>query len=237
MKFLIKFLGNAYNRIWCQREFENQTYTAFNERAVEYRFVFDHLASLCPRTVLDVGTGTTALPHMMRTCGFLVTAMDNMTDYWPKATANRHYHVIDDDIRRPRMTGTFDLITCVSVLEHIADHHRAVQSMAGLLNPGGHLIMTFPYNESAYAPNVYELDGSTAPPDLPFVTQAFSRNEVDAWRAHNPIELVDQEYWQFFTGDYWTVGDRLGKPMRTDAGSLHQITCLLMRKELDAGGG
>jgi SAM-dependent methyltransferase len=39
---------------------------------------------------------------------------------------------------------SFDVITCISVVEHIPDDHRAVQKMWNLLTPGGHLILTVP---------------------------------------------------------------------------------------------
>ena len=67
---------------------------------------------------------------------------------------------------------------------------------------GGHRILTFPYCEQSYAENVYKLPGSGVKEEYPFVTQAFSRNEVDAWLHDNGGELVEQEYWKFFTGEY-----------------------------------
>lgn len=39
---------------------------------------------------------------------------------------------------------TFDLITCISVLEHIPDDKGAVETMWSLLRPGGKLILTLP---------------------------------------------------------------------------------------------
>lgn len=40
--------------------------------------------------------------------------------------------------------GTFDLITCISVLEHIPSDKEAVDRMWSLLRPGGRLILTLP---------------------------------------------------------------------------------------------
>jgi len=40
--------------------------------------------------------------------------------------------------------GTFDLITCISVLEHIPSDSKAVDIMWSLLRPGGRLILTLP---------------------------------------------------------------------------------------------
>ncbi len=40
--------------------------------------------------------------------------------------------------------GTFDLITALDVLEHIADDRRTVRDLVAMLRPGGHLILTVP---------------------------------------------------------------------------------------------
>ncbi len=39
---------------------------------------------------------------------------------------------------------TFDLITCISVLEHIPSDREAIDKMWSLLRPGGHLVLTLP---------------------------------------------------------------------------------------------
>jgi len=226
VKAYAKRIGLLYPRFRCKREYDSQRFRAINERPIEYSFVFSQLTLLWPKTVLDVGTGTTALPHLMRNCGFLVTAVDNVRDYWPNGMVNRHYHVIDDDITDTRLHQTFDVITCVSVLEHIKEHRAAVKSMFSLLNPGGHLLMTFPYNERQYVRNVYELPDSSVDTELPFTTQAFSRNEVDAWLRDTDMRIQEQHYWQFFSGEYWTCGSRICPPVPVDRDSRHQLCCL-----------
>lgn len=40
--------------------------------------------------------------------------------------------------------GTFDLVTCISVLEHIADDRAAVERMWALVRPGGRLLISVP---------------------------------------------------------------------------------------------
>ena len=77
------------------------------------------------------------MPHLMRNCGFLVTAIDNIKDYWHHGMTNRHYHVINDDITRSCLDGPFDLVSCISVLEHIPYHQKAIENIFRLLKPGG----------------------------------------------------------------------------------------------------
>jgi SAM-dependent methyltransferase len=214
----------------CKREFQRQAFFRFNERPVEFAFVFKHLARIYPRKILDVGTGTTALPHLMQNCGYLVTAIDNIKDYWTSGMSNRHYHVIDDDITNSKLTDTFDFITCISVLEHIEAFDAAVRNMFKLLNPKGHLILTFPYTDNKYVKNVYKLPGSSYGQDNPYIAQSYSRNELSKWLKDNDGILIEQEYWRFWDGDFWTVGNQLIPPKKVDAGEKHQISCILIQK-------
>lgn len=226
----IKNLLNWYPRRACRREFEEQKFRRYNERPIEFAFVFRHLGALAPKSVLDVGSGTTALPHMMRNCGFLVTAIDNVRDYWPAGAYNRHWHVLDDDITATRLTKKFDLITCISVLEHIVSFDRAVKNMFALLEPGGHLILTCPYSEHAYVPNVYALPGSSYGQEASYVTQSYSRKELDRWLAESDASLVEQEFWQYWQGEFWTQGQQLIPPRASSATEAHQLSCMLLRK-------
>jgi SAM-dependent methyltransferase len=227
---LIRKLGGLYIQRVCRAEFLSQQFGGINERPVEYRFVFEQLTQAFPRTVLDVGTGTTALPQLMRTCGFLVTAIDNIRDYWSNGMVNRHYHVLDDDILDPKVRGPFDFVTCVSTLEHIRDPARAVRMMLSLLKPEGRLVLSFPYNERQYVENVYALPGSIGADKYPFITQVFSRRELDGWLRDNHVQVVAQEYWRYFDGPFWTIGERVVPPARVQADELHQISCVALVK-------
>ncbi|HHH27816.1 MAG TPA: class I SAM-dependent methyltransferase [Polyangiaceae bacterium] len=212
-----------------KREWERQTFGR-NERPIEYRFVFEQVTHACPETVLDVGSGSTALPSLLRSCGMHVTAMDNVTDYWPGGMYNRHYHVLDDDIRAPRLSGSFDMVTCVSVLEHIVEYDRAVRGLFSLTNPGGRVVITCPYNEGGYVANAYDMPGASYGQNAPYVCQQYDRTNLDRWLEDNGAEIERQEYWRVFTGPHWTVGERLDVPQQVDSDELHQLTCLTLRK-------
>jgi SAM-dependent methyltransferase len=230
LKAKLAKLGYCYTLWQCKKEYESQQFVGTNERPIEYGFIFRQLAQLCPRTILDVGTGTSALPHLMRTCGFLVTSTDNIRDYWPAGMVNRHFHVLNDDITKTKLAQRFDVITCVSVLEHIKAHRAAVKSMFSLLNPRGHLLLTFPYNEGQYAENVYTLPDSEVKELPSFVTQAYSRHTVDTWLGENNGHIVEQEYWRLFTGKFWTCGERIRPPVEVGRDDLHQISCISFQR-------
>lgn len=225
-------LGDEYVRRRCRQDFDGQQFRRTNERPIEYGYVFRQLNLLQPRTVLDVGSGVSALPSLLSTCGFVVTATDNVRDYWPMGMVNRHWHVVDDDIRDSALPGPFDAVVCVSTLEHIVEHRAAMRHMLRLTRPGGHLIVTAPYHETRYHPNVYAEPEAAYGRDLPYPAQSFSRAELDGWLAGEyRATLVDQEYWKCFVGELWTFGELL-RPPRRAAGpeEPHQLTCLTIQR-------
>ena len=229
-KQLGHFLGKAYLNKLTRDDFEYQHAPRRNERAVEYQFVFSSLIHTAANTVLDVGTGDTALPHLLRTCGCHVTAIDNVDDFWPTGMINRHWYVLKDDIREPKVKGPFDLITCISVIEHIEDHVSAIKGMVSLLAPHGHLVLTTPYTEQRTIPNVYAEPGATYGQDAPYICRSSSRKELTRWLSTTGAEIVVQEYWRFWTGQFWTQGERYLVPEQVTAGEPHQLACLLLRR-------
>jgi len=229
-KRIVKNFLDLYPKWLCKKEYTSQVYKRFNERPIEYSFIFRKIAEIYPMTILDVGSGTTALPHLMRKCGCLVTATDNVRDYWPSGMSNRHYHVIDDDITATRLTESYDMITCISVLEHINRPEAAIRNMFSLLKANGHLILTFPYSERSYVNNVYDLPGASYGKDATYITQSFSRTDVQRWMDDNGGVIVDQEYWHCWEGEHWIVGKQIIPPKRVSAEDKHQLTCMLIKK-------
>jgi SAM-dependent methyltransferase len=230
IKKQLKLLLYNYIRKQCKDEYENPTFARKNDRAVEFSYVFRNLSQIYPDEILDVGTGITALPHLMANCGFRVTAIDNIKDYWKNGMFNRHYYIIDDDITNSKVNKKFDLITCISVLEHIIDYNAAIRNIFKLLKDGGHLILTCPYTTNQYVDNVYQLPNSSYGRDLPFVCQSYSRKELNKWLIDNNVIIADQEYWQFWTGDFWTEGDQIIPPIKVKSHQKHQLSCMLIKK-------
>lgn len=105
------------------------------------------IAGLCPPAgrILDFGAGTGALAHSLRERGFAVTGVEASAD--AVAEANRRYGVelhrnlseIALDAR-----GAFDVVTCVEVIEHLADPRPILTGFVELLRSGGRLYLTTP---------------------------------------------------------------------------------------------
>jgi len=224
---LLDFFPVLSNKV----EYRRQPFTRLNERAVEYAFVFKHLARICPSNVLDVGTGRSALPRMIRDSGFIVTATDNITDYWPSGMINRHFYIVNDNVTKSKLKGQYDFITCVSVLEHIVDSDAAVGSMFRLMEEGDYLLLTFLYTEQSFNENVYELPGAGYGRDAAFICRSYSREQLKRWLNSFGGGIVEQEYWQFWEGAYWTVGRQVIPPRKVQVSEKHHLSCLLIKKK------
>jgi 2-polyprenyl-3-methyl-5-hydroxy-6-metoxy-1,4-benzoquinol methylase len=224
-------LGRAYIQKLTRDDYHHQKAPHRNERAVEYKFLFDCLIRTGAQTTLDVGTGATAIPHVLRTCGCHVTAIDNFADFWPRGIINRHWHVLNDDVRNPKLTGSFDLVTCISVIEHIDDHVSSMRAMVTLLAPHGHLVLTTPYTEQRSISNVYAEPGTAYGQEAPYICRSSSRKELTQWLEATGTEIVAQEYWRVWTGPFWAQGRRYSVPEQVTADEAHQLTCLLLRRK------
>jgi 2-polyprenyl-3-methyl-5-hydroxy-6-metoxy-1,4-benzoquinol methylase len=226
-----RLLGRWYLAPWLRREWRRHPAPRISERPVEYAFALGWLARLCPGQVLDVGCGLSSWPHLMASCGFCVTALDEPGDYWHgHLFFNRHYHVVRDDITHSRLGQLFDFITCLSVLEHIPDHPAAVQGMFRLLKPKGHLVLTVPYNETQPLPNAYGLPGGITPAYPDDLCQVFSRAQLAGWVKENAGEIREQEYYRVFSGPQWGMGERVLPSRLVSREEPHHLTCVLIQK-------
>jgi SAM-dependent methyltransferase len=208
---------------------------AINELSFMYAFLFKHFARICPSRVLDVGTGTSSLPHLMSHCGAGVIAIDKFRGYWGRRPLNRHFQVTADDICSSRIRDSFDLITCVGVIQHVPGHLAAMQTMARLLRPGGSLVVCFFYNEEQSVPDVYRLSSSNAfGHRRTYGCQILSRREVDEWVRRTGLRVVDRELWDCFTGEYWSMGERRQPPRLSSPAEPHHVACICLEKARDA---
>jgi SAM-dependent methyltransferase len=213
---------------------ERRTHRVPDERAVEYAFALQQIARLYPGCILDVGPGKTAFPHLLWTCGFNVTAVDKNDDPWTDllrhgAMFNRHFDVIKDDITTTNLRSTFDLITCVSVLEHIPDHGLAMRRMWSLLKSGGHLVLTCPFSETSSIARLSDLPDFWGG-NFGSITRIFCRDDITGWLRDSRWEIVKQEFYQLTDGRFYCTGIPIVPPLASQHDAPHQLTCLLLKR-------
>ena len=103
--------------------------------------------------------------------------------------------------------------------------------MNNLLNPDGRLVLWFPYCENTYIENVNLRHASDAyGRKIPYICQVFSRIEINDWLEKYELSIAAQEYWQFYTGEFWTEGVPIFPPTQVGKDKRHHITCLALKK-------
>jgi 2-polyprenyl-3-methyl-5-hydroxy-6-metoxy-1,4-benzoquinol methylase len=230
LKEFVRKLGNAYIRRICRDEARHQKGPRQNERSIEYRFALESLTRLRPTDVLDVGTGSSAWPHLLRTCGFVTTAIDNVRDYWDQPMVNRHWDVLDVDITHPEgFHGPFEAITCISVMEHIVEHENAVCNLTKLLRPGGVLLLTTPYSHDEYCDNVYRRPDALYGQGLPYICRSHSAREIQQWQ-NTGLRMKRRELWRLFSGPVWATGERVPVEQVRSEDEPHQLGCFEFEK-------
>lgn len=188
-----------------------------NERTAEFSFLFSALSLDPGLKVLDVGAGTSSLPHLLSYCGYKVEAVDlNPNNYF--------FDVKSKDISKsPYRENRYDFVTCISVLEHIPDYDSAVKNMIAGLKQGGILILTTPFSQSGYVDN-YLLDSD---PKTKKLCHKFSRDNIEKWVKDNNLEKADEKF--FRSGLYTPPSYKPEKPIESNEDEA-DLVCLALRK-------
>lgn len=106
------------------------------------------IKSLCPLDnlkVLDVGCGGGVLSDAMARAGAQVTGIDLAAKALRVAqlhaleaqTPNVNYREVSAEALAQEQPGSFDMVTCMEMLEHVPDPASVVRACAALVKPGG----------------------------------------------------------------------------------------------------
>ena len=142
---LAKFSELAHR--WWDPESEFRPLHQINPLRLEW---IDQLAGLRGKTVLDVGCGGGILAEAMARRADHVTGIDLAAR--PLGVARLHaleagvenldYREIATEALAQERPGTFDVVTCMEMLEHVPDPAAVVQACATLAKPGGWLFFS-----------------------------------------------------------------------------------------------
>ncbi len=99
------------------------------------------------RTALEVGCGAGLLAEPLARLGAQVTAIDAAAELIEVARGHAAGQGLAIDYRAAaveKIEGRFDLVTCLEVVEHVADPQAFIAALARQLAPGGLLILSTP---------------------------------------------------------------------------------------------
>jgi len=175
----------------------------------------DRRAGLAGKTVLDVGCGGGLLAEAMAARGAEVTGID--MGEAPLAVARLHarnnasgpeYLRTSAEQLAAERPGSFDVVTCMEMLEHVPDPSLVVRACAALVRPGGQVFFST-INRTARA-WLYAIVGAEYVLGLlPKGTHEYARfirpSELDAWARGAGLdarELTGMHY-NPVTRQYW----------------------------------
>ena len=175
----------------------------------------DNVASLKDKTVLDVGCGGGILSESMAEKGAKVTGID----LGEKALKVAQLHSLDSGVTvdyqliaaeelAEQQPASFDVVTCLEMLEHVPDPASVVAACAKLVKPGGHVFFsTINRNPKAY---LFAVIGAEYVLNmLPRGTHDYAKfikpSELASWMRSADLSLVGQTGMSYnpITKHYW----------------------------------
>jgi len=149
----------------------------------------DSVAPLRGKKVLDVGCGGGILAESMAARGGTVTGIDLAEK--PLKVAQLHllesglevdYRLVAPELLAQDAAGSFDIVTCMELLEHVPDPGVTVTACAALLKPGGNAFFsTINRNLKSY---LFAIIGAE------YVLKLLPRGTHDYARFIKPSELA-----------------------------------------------
>ncbi len=113
------------------------------------KFTFDHVESIEGAKAVDVGCGGGILTETLAKAGAHVIGIDQSEMTLEIARQHAVKSGLNIDYRLQRVeelveqeAGSFDVVTCLEMLEHVPDPASIVDCCARLLKPGGHVIFS-----------------------------------------------------------------------------------------------
>jgi len=179
----------------------------------------DKEVSLNGKTVLDVGCGGGILSESMAEKGAKVTGIDLGEKalkvaqlHGLESGVDVDYHLIAVEKLAEEQPESFDVVTCLEMLEHVPDPASVVRACAALVKPGGHVFFsTINRNPKAYLLAVVgaEYILNMLPRGTHDYKKFIKPSELASWARVADLSLNHQIGMSYnpITQHYWLGGD------------------------------
>ncbi|WP_310565903.1 bifunctional 2-polyprenyl-6-hydroxyphenol methylase/3-demethylubiquinol 3-O-methyltransferase UbiG [Hydrogenophaga sp.] len=180
----------------------------------------DGLAALAGKTVLDVGCGGGILSDSMARKGAQVTGIDLSTKALKVAqlhaleagTSGVHYREVSAEALAAEAPASFDVVTCMEMLEHVPDPASVVRACSQLVRPGGWVFFsTINRNPKSF---LFAIVGAEYLLQmLPKGTHEYAKmirpSELASYCRQADLELAQTQGMEYnpITRRYWLSGD------------------------------
>jgi 2-polyprenyl-6-hydroxyphenyl methylase / 3-demethylubiquinone-9 3-methyltransferase len=212
---LAKFSDLAHR--WWDTESEFRPLHQINPLRLDW---IDAHAPLAGQRVLDIGCGGGILSDSMARRGAKVLGIDLASKPLKVArlhaleaqTPNVEYREISAEVLAAEVPGSFDVVTCMEMLEHVPDPSSIVAACTTLVKPGGWVFYST-INRNAKA-LVFAIVGAEHVLQLlPKGTHEYAKfirpSELAQWCRNSGLDLVDTRGMQYnpLTQRYWLSAD------------------------------
>lgn len=178
------------NNVWNVRQGTVGSVRAFDSARPWYRFA-SALLERVPSggAALDVGCGVGEFLEHLAARGFQAQGVDgNAAQVAEVAARGYTAQVVDLERELPFADGTFELVTCLEVIEHIAQAEFLLGEVARILKPQGFLLLSTP-NFGFLNHRLHYLRGST-PIQEGIHLRFFTRRRLEECFAQAHLKLV-----------------------------------------------
>ena len=146
---------------------------------------------LRPKTILDVGCAQGTLALLLAEAGYSVVANDLRTDFLDYARSRYEtgdIQFVPGNVFELKLEQKFDLVFANQIIEHLVYPMNFLRQLSGLLNPGGHIIVTTP-NHSYFKNDLPTYAGIGDPAQ--HVNRQFTADADGHFFAYTAVELTE----------------------------------------------
>ncbi len=183
---------------WWDMESEFKPLHDINPLRLEY---IDSFAGIAERRVVDVGCGGGILAESMAVKGAIVTGIDLAKKSLKVAQLHSlesgvqvNYRCVAVETLAEEVPESYDVVTCMEMLEHVPDPESVVRSCARLVKPGGWVFFST-LNRNARAYLLAVVGAEYVLNMLPRGTHDYARflkpSELSRMARHAGLEICD----------------------------------------------